>query len=313
MERTKEATLGKKALILSLLISCSTADIPPPVSTDNQTIRQKYYTYLDLAKKETDSYGATYTKYCDSLLWSSLYHVSGGAVEIDAFREGFKWYRRPSKDCWPRFSRSSISRDQLLGLLHYILTERRADLIEGTIQYAEDNGFVMGEGSLGATQLTVNFLALMGRVGGALGVETKYQFYPYYLPAGVKSYHAHLQLLGILLYYRTEGRILDNHKRRIVEHYNRNNDNALAAWMYSRFVDISAQSKVVEILLNERWFPSNRLPSPADRCSHYLWQRDKTEKAHTGRGTQWEPCPKSNDRFMGGDFLLVAALYLGIM
>lgn len=306
-------TRGINRIILLSLVFIGCGDMfpgPPPVrqATKHERILNVQQIYTDLAKKEQDGYGAIYTDGCDSLLWSSLNAYAGATVQIDAFREENKWYRRPDHMCYPDQSHSTISRDQLTGLLFVILKNRRLDLAEGVIKYAENNMFMMGEGDISATHFTANMLGLYGRMIRHLGGKSKYAHYPIFLPPGSNRYHAHLQILAIILVHKIEGTITRNMLDRIEEHYERNPRNALFALMYSIYKN-SPVDAVQDILLDSTLFPRDRLPVPTDRCGFYLWQYDTWQEAHSGNGTQWEPC-KSRERFAGTDFLFAAKLYV---
>lgn len=282
--------------------------VTPPAPTKLEQLETKYELYLELAKEKEDENGAIITEHCDSLLWSSLYAFSGGTVEIDSFRRENKWFRRPTKDCYPDNSASTISRDQLTGLLFAILVNDRLDLAYGVLEYAEKNRFIMGEGDLARTHMTQNMLGLYGRLVKFLGGYSKYSLYPVYLPPGTDNYHAHLQILHIILLDIMENRLDSNKIARVKEHYKRNPDNALFAIVYNKYVG-GAPTAVLETLLDEKLFPARRLPTPQDRCGFYLFQYSKNKTAHTGTGTQWESC-NSREDFTGVDFLFAAKLYL---
>ena len=53
--------------------------------------------------------------------------------------------------------------------------------------------------------------------------------------------------------------------------------------------------------MDEKLFPSDRLPTATDRCEAYLWQRNG--------GSDWEPCPR--DKLHDGVDFLIAAYIAG--
>jgi len=73
--------------------------------------------------------------------------------------------------------------------------------------------------------------------------------------------------------------------------------NALMAALYHKY-KTGDQSRTISILLDESLFPSDRLPTPRDRCEEYLWQRNDDPK-------DWGPCDKDGSHD-GVDFLLAA-------
>ena len=295
---------------LIFLTGCSWFEPPasptPPPPDKHAMIIAKVQTYQRLAMESQD--GISSLTGCDSLLWGSLMHYSGVPVEIDSYRAENKWFRNPSHACYPDNSRSTISRDQLTGLYYFILRESRLDLIEGLISYAEDHSFIMGEGSIASTHFTVNMLALAGRITYYLGGQSKYRHYPLIYPPGTERYHAHLQLLGIILVHKIAGEIPSNFLDRIEEHYTRNPRNGLAALLHAIYSGIPLDD-VQAILLDESLFPSDRLPTPSDRCGFYLWQYEADQLAHDGKSLHWGPCD-INEQFGGIDFLFAATLYI---
>ena len=85
---------------------------------------------------------------------------------------------------------------------------------------------------------------------------------------------------------------------RIVDHYERNPDNALFAVAYHKIKD-GDYSEPTATLLNERYFPADRLPTSKDRCTEYLWQRENDD--------DWESC-KDKETHSGTDFLFATHL-----
>jgi hypothetical protein len=262
--------------------------------------------YQQLARERQD--GITAIHGCDGLLWGSLYHYSDVSIEIDSYRNQNRWFRSPGQDCFPERSSSSVSRDQFTGLYYAILKDQRLDLAVGIIEYAEDNNFIMGEGSLGATRFSVNQLGLVGRLAKYLGYPNKYALYPVIFPPGNERYHAHLELLSIFLIHKLEGQITSNHYSIVQNHHNRNPRNALAALLYAIYSG-SSLDQVQDILLDESLFPADRLPAPGDRCGFYLWQYEVDQRNHAGTGYHWQPCVL-NEVFGGLDFLFAATLYI---
>jgi hypothetical protein len=73
--------------------------------------------------------------------------------------------------------------------------------------------------------------------------------------------------------------------------------NALFAALYNKYRD-GNQQQAIDILLDEKLWPSDRLPTARDRCEEYLWQRDDDPK-------DWGPCD-SDKVHDGVDFLIAA-------
>jgi len=127
------------------------------------SLEQKVQTYLKLLPMVQDKYGFIYSDDCDSLLFTSLIGcVPGVSLHIDAARsaKSSMWERRPcDKPCYPAHSKSSISRDMLLGLCWYAYHNKRLDITEHVIKYALNNYLIMGEGVISRTFMTPALLS----------------------------------------------------------------------------------------------------------------------------------------------------------
>ena len=77
-----------------------------------------------------------------------------------------------------------------------------------------------------------------------------------------------------------------------------NPKNALAQALVHKYSD-GDQTAVISVLLDEKLFPSDRLPTARDnRCEEYLWQRNFHR-------SDWEPCEQDYTHD-GVDFLVAA-------
>jgi hypothetical protein len=83
-------------------------------------------------------------------------------------------------------------------------------------------------------------------------------------------------------------------------HYFREPNNPLFAFLYGNL------HKAYQILMNEKYFPNNRLPTNKDRFEEWLVQRDFEDKV------AWKPAPDHDKlkEFSGGDYLFVAGIIL---
>ena len=100
----------------------------------------RYSTYSQLVTDQQDSYGFLHVDRCDSTLWSGLLGAAGVPVDLTAARDSSgAWYRRPLSyaecyDCGG--SKSTVSRDQLLGVLWWAWRSQRADVLLDLLKYA---------------------------------------------------------------------------------------------------------------------------------------------------------------------------------
>lgn len=272
-------------------------------------LNDKYQRYLELLPMTQDEHGFIDSYECDSLLFTGLTGcLPDVSVDIDkAFDSKTNlWHRRPvSKSCYPDHSKSTISRDMLLGLAWYCYYNNRKDIVEQVINYAFSNWGIMGE----AKTKTV----LIGRCFIGPGLLATYAWILYKLggkdywwlrmiPAdfgyGLKGFQAHLQVLHILLRYKLTGKLSRGSRAKIAKHVKREPRNPL-------FLYVDGQSGLAkDMLMTEEWWPSDRLPTRADRKSNWLPMRDY--------GSDWKPSDVDPGRtHSGGDFLFVAGLILG--
>jgi hypothetical protein len=112
-----------------------------------------------------------------------------------------------------------------------------------------------------------------------------------------QGYEKHLDAVHIITASMKRGGVLPQDYETIRLYAEESPRNALFQALYHRFKD-GDQTQAVAILLDEKLFPSDRLPTSADRCEEYLWQRDD-------RPNDWEPCDKGKQHD-GVDFLVAA-------
>ncbi len=261
-------------------------------------MEDKFKLYLKEVPLTQDRYGFIYSDECDSLLFTSLVGcVPGTAVYIEAAfdKRDQQWKRRPiaMPACYPDHSKSSISRDMLIGLAWYTYTNDRLDLSEQVIRYALAHYFVMGQGPLSRTFMTPGLLSTYAWISYRLGGPSRpwLRYLPQIESNKVTDYQAHLSVLHILLRNKLMGK--DKYADLLAFHANRNPENALFQFAAGR-VD-----KAYTILNNRQYFPEDRLPRKSDRKGPWLWERDY--------GDNYQPTD-SEKVLSGGDFLFVYAL-----
>jgi hypothetical protein len=112
---------------------------------------------------------------------------------------------------------------------------------------------------------------------------------------GKIGFEAHLQVLQIVLDSKVKGNISASASYRLEEQAARQPNNPLFQWAVGNY-EAAADS-----LLNESWWPADRLPTRKDRKEPWLLERDY--------GADWEPV-ESDGQLSGGDFLFVVSLVL---
>lgn len=285
-----------KSLLLALcLFSCSKSDLQVPTPVVDERLQSTMGVYKAEIVQQQDSHGFIYADECDSLLFTSLAAIALDAVDIRAAREdNGRWHRRPAKDCYPEHSKSTISRDMLLGVMWYAYYHRDLELVESMWSYGSARSWIMGDGLRSRTLFTpalVSTLAqLIYKLGGASHEERKI---PVLTWSPVDDFEAHLQVLHIMLRHRIYGTIEQTAEDRLKEQATRQPKNAL--FQYA----IGNVSEAIEQLNDPNLFPWDRLPTSSDRCGRWLFERDY--------GKNWLPC-SDNRIHSGGELLFLATL-----
>jgi len=274
-------------LILILLASCGAPNKGVSTSSPLDEVKAKRDLYIELAKEEVDEYGWLSPR-CDGLLFNSLAAFSGFPVDplLSEISPG-EWERHPSK-CFRNGSKSSISRDMFRGLLLWLYSEKKLDKIREIKDYCDNHQVAGGLGC--AMGEAVDEESYWGRVVMTPGMRWQINR-ALKISSPVSSakgdFEAHLDALRIFLDYKIDGG-LSNADVKTLENYADNSPrNALYRILANKFTS-SDQSQAISILLDEKLFPSNRLPTDSDHYTHYLWQRDDNE--------DWLPCGSSDKR-----------------
>jgi hypothetical protein len=273
-----------------------------------EKLAEKYETYRRLYSGALDKAG--FVPGCDGLLFTSLLVASGLNQDIsqaESKTEPGRWYRSADHDCYPTGqSRSSISRDMLLGLSLALWQTGDAAAVERLLQFSEQNKGILGdaidgEELAGAATMSPSLLSLYSeldyRFSGRTSVNRGY--FPE-LGRNFVGFEAHLMALRLILKSSLYGGLIDTDFNRIAEQIPTQPQNALFQTIYHAFTDGDG-TLAADILLNEKYFPSNALPGSAQRCELYLWQRDQNSD-------DWLPCSDENLTFPAVDFFWVYAL-----
>lgn len=300
-------------LPILLLLGCGRPGDKPEASvTVREQLEQRRAVYLDLLPTVQRESGFVDTDHCDSVLFSGLMAASGiDTIDVTAAEDPAKpgrWYRRPVSlpECYASgSSRSTISRDMLLGVMWYAWTEKRLDVLERMWEYGESRDWFMGDDAVGGFHTQMGPLVpLLAREIYALGGEDHWVYRRLPLASekdeGKTDFESHLQVLQILLNAEVSHGVSETAIQRLQEQAGRQPGNplfqyALHAWTDGQ-LDVAAN-----LLLNEQYWPADRLPTSADRCSNWVLERDV--------GSDWEPCDR-NRIHSGGDFLFLSWMIL---
>lgn len=201
-----------KLLVLLMLMGCGPQHKPKP-KKDIDVLDQLYNKKVELLHDLEVIYGWVGEEDCDGLLWNGLALVGGADINIHQAESDGRWYRRPSKDCYPDESASSISNDMITGLLYGLWASEDYDAVNRLYKYGKDNVWVMGSGVISRTLLRPNGIYLITRMIERLGGPRKPELdnpatVNVYLPVS-KDFEYHIQTVGMMLTVELEGYATD--------------------------------------------------------------------------------------------------------
>jgi hypothetical protein len=286
--------MSKILLILILLFSCKSKDKPKPW-TMHETMRDRTELYLDLLEQDKD--GFIMSDHCDSLLFTGLLAASNPKLNIDLLKardSSGAWHRRPNKDCGPDVgnSRSTISRDMMLGVLWWAYKTKNLKVLEELRDSL--HGLVLpGRGDvITRTMLPVYYktlVLLIQRLGGKKAP---------YVPLGDTfskkgGFVAHLNVLHIILRGQLGSITMDNFEL-LKYHAKRQPKNPLFVGAYILYLGLGPNTNQTLNMFK------NRLPNTDDWCSPYVLERDY--------GSDWEPCTPYKQH-IGLGLLVLGLLY----
>jgi hypothetical protein len=230
---------------------------------------------------------------CDALLFDGLLCFSGRDVGIEEYRgAGGDWFRTKDHGCYPDKSGSTISRDMLAGAMLCLYAERNSLYLEELHAFGEAHAWVMGSGSLDRTYFTTNFQNTLAELTG-----NDYSEVPEFWLDPLKDHQRHVVALNFILRGEARGKAPKEALEAIKKFYTEEPHNALFSYAFHRYTD-GRQEETIALLSK---FPKNRLPTSADWCAKWLWER-------SSKNTDWEPCPTEQKTHSGGDFIFLARL-----
>jgi hypothetical protein len=312
-------TLSNLVLPYSILVSLFEKKVMPKkplLKAPLKNLEQKYYKYLQLIRQAQDEDGFVEADTCDSLLFTGLSSAGGAKVSIGAaINIDRYWQRRPTryKQCWSpegkeNYEGSTISRDMLMGLMWHIWKSKDLKLAEMLYKDGKKRYWIMGEGNftriLFTPALQSTLAEMIYRLGGKNRFLARRRLQSW--PDGLQDYELHLQMLHIALRGDMMGYITESMAKIIVDAQKREPNNALASVLDSLYLS-NYVTPAAHLLLREDWWPSDRLPTSADRASHWLPERKYHKNGKIN--PDWLPSDAGKTH-SGGDFLFCAKLLL---
>ncbi len=277
-------------------MSCTSPKINEQVNkpiekTKIQRLELKADLYKSLQPSALDENGWPHK--CDAVGFLALCKAAGNCENanfFDAEESAGKWQRNKEHNCVETGgSKTSISKDMLMMGFYYGLFKMEKETAKGYFnrleKYGRDHDWIMGYpsetlGDLGRVYMTPPMIAtlynIIEKVSGTKPLRSRSS--RIMAPTG---YQAHLRVLDILIQAKLKGGIDVFQMTDLDDLHNRNPKNALYQIVFHRFKD-GDLSEATDILLDEKLFPSDRLPTSSDRCDGYLWQREN--------GKDWQPC-----------------------
>jgi len=293
-------------MLCVLLSSCSywmpTTEPKNPEAVTLASVQAKADHYKDHAKESRDAQGFVHNK-CDGLLFTALLAVATNTPDRDtilkAQGENGRWYRHALHDCYQKKeSASDISNDMMLGLALYAWHFKDLDIVTGVIDYGKAHAWKMGEGDPFRTVLRPTLVATYYMMSKELGKDAGTPPENTQIDLVQEGYEAHLSVLHSLLRAHIAGKASDADIADFKAQAERQPKNALFQAAYHLYLD-GDQAAAISGLAEDSLFPPGRLPTVADRCEEYLYQRDNEPG-------DWTPCPGGDPRPHSGTDLLFA-------
>ena len=279
------------------------------VDADRQIrLKNKFAIYAKLYGNALDSFG--FVAGCDGLLFTSLLVASGFDQKIslaESRQEPGRWFRSADQNCYPSGrSRSSISRDMLLGLSLALWQKSDGASVNRMLLFSQKNKGILGDAIdsqelLGAASMSPSLLSLLSEMDFQLnGRNSENRGYFPELGKNLKGFETNLLAMRLILKSSLYGGLLKTDSNLIAALKLNQPQNALFQTIYHAFTDGNG-NVAADILLDEKIFPSQNLPSTNQRCEPFLWQRDQNS-------ADWLPCPDRVEVFPAVDFFWVYAL-----
>lgn len=251
-----------------------------------QKLADKSANYEQLAPFDSESGFVTHGDLCDSLFFTGLVAAAlpERAIDLTQARESsaeVRWFRDAQHTCGPAngTSRSTISRDQVLGLMWWAWRAKQLEPVESLLEDLRHNGyFLRGEGTPGElfTGPILHTLALeVEALGGTSPTVVERTASSGY--STTFGFVSHLTAWQLALDAEIAGTASDGQLDTALELAQREPKNPLFTLVYQRLrqlrgLDFSVAAGV-NLLLDSTEWPSARLPSSNEHCAEWPIQR----------------------------------------
>lgn len=194
---------------------------------------------------------------CDKLTFKALLSAYGPRQDLSGFIYDDQIHR-DIYPCYPEESRSEVSLDPILMMLHHILSYDDKELFQQVYDIGMARGWIMAEGPIEYT----NIFTLLPRI---YEMKEKYGLVDNTYQDILASYKGHIAALYIHLKGRINGSISEIEYQTLKLIYESNPRNPLYAALYHKYTD-GDQSETLQILIDD--FPFNKFPEDTAR---YGW------------------------------------------
>lgn len=295
-----------RLLILTLLVSCSAFKKHKekiPVASYTEELENKYQAYIEMASDFTAHRQGWFDEKCDNLLFTSLVaHIPELGIDIMQAYDGERWHRRPNfmPECYPDDSKSTISRDMLLGVMVYAWRTKDIDILDRLAQWGRANNWKFGDGEITRTVMSPQMVGTLYLAINILNDENNLDANTPLVLSKTDGYQAHLSVIHALLRADMLGYAPNDYLEHFKYQAERQPQNPLFQYAVAKYTngDFDYAQKLI---IDTTWWPSDRLPTYEDRCSPWILERDY--------GESWQPCD-SGELHSGYDFIFVADLIL---
>ena len=289
-------------------------EVVAPVATIQEHLKAKRDLYIEAQPHEAmDGVGWPLESKCDGLLFCSLDAVGGAACNPMLAEAGDgHWLRHPDASCYPcgpGKKCSENSKDQFVGLMPYLYRANQLGAVERLAVYGQANDWYMGEASDESTKISnelflpplrATLFEMQARLGGPDNAQRKI---PHAWLPEATGFERHLQVIHKAFRGVMQGGINDLELDYLKACAEKEPHNALYVAAYHRFKD-GDQTAAAALLDDETRFPNDHLPTSANFCTDYLYQRDEiVAKLALTPNTDWLPCPAESKTHAGIDFI----------
>jgi len=295
------------------LTACSHDDRATQTTNDLGPLRTKAAHYLTWSRPKTDAAGFDVDDQCDAIQRSCFRVLAGEAVNYASAQDPAapgRWYRDSARSCGPAngTSNSSFSRDMALGLGLCLWQKADVANAKAFLAYADAHGGAMGDGPADTTRIglmvTHLYKTLIAKAESTPLPERPADPNPNVdtapaLTDVLTGFQAHITMVGILWDGLMYGGLTPVELEIVKDQAKRQPRNALYQAILHKFTD-GDQSVATSVLMDKSLFPEEHLPTSAERCASYLWERDNLPG-------DWGPCSPGTE-FSGTDFLFVFAV-----